>query len=978
MENNIVLNEFDLNQEITNIIKKRIKRNDSFYELSSNEKYDIINYINKYRKDLKIFHNKGFDILKKCFFAEEYKIDKDEGDFYLSIVYFDMFSDYYEYVLGDIYNHSCYYGYIFSENEINKYNIDFNKIEMNSYIKEKHYDYSFEKLTKERFDNYEINNKKYVKWITNIKQIRKSEDIYDLYQKYCKKYDSYSYKNYFFSFIYNDTKWFKKAAIEYVCLYDIYSGITFEDILFNFGLESAMEVINNFRAGYSEQTRKKRKKDMFEKLKSYQNNEYTLKREISYDESQCVFYIYDNYVSGISSVMNYTKAFLSFNDLKKFLNNDLTNCKLRNAPISEQELDKNIYNSTTSFPEFHYNEYVIEKKYYDKQFIVCQKWMNSVGEVILENKRSFDYFCDFIYFLDNDLSNADLIMLDGLENIMEDSINFTNSKTRSEVAEHLKLKINEHNINPEMLVEFSKTDKNELETLDNYLEKRDITNEQFELTKKFSYISDIHLIHKIIKNKCKSFYDIEYVLKTIIENINDTTEQNLLICGDICSDFNLYSRFVNELNKNNKKIIFTTLGNHELWAFEGKDLPYIINQYDNELRKNNINLVHNNIYYYSFRRIYKISTETLEQLSEEELRNRLRLAEVIIFGGIGFSGYNKEFNADSGIYKNVLLREQEIIESQKFEILYSKVSKALSDKNVIILTHMPLKDWSKENEVNGFVYVNGHNHKNYFFDDKKTRVYSDNQIGYDLKEVKAKTLSINYDYDFFSDYKDGIYDIRREEYIVFYRGKGQIVNFNRELSIKMIKKMNYYLFLAHSKKGDVYILNGGAIKKLDNNDINYYYDNIENVIEKLLNPLSKYTMLQKKISDEIISIGGDGTIHGSIIDIDFYNHIYLNPFDLSLTPYFAYSIIDKTVYSSVSHLLEDNCPQLYRRLLDNKKENIKKYEILKKKNNDKIMFDENTDIYRASREIKKMQKLYSNILTVWPIIEIKKEKKKIA
>ena len=39
-------------------------------------------------------------------------------------------------------------------------------------------------------------------------------------------------------------------------------------------------------------------------------------------------------------------------------------------------------------------------------------------------------------------------------------------------------------------------------------------------------------------------------------------------------------------------------------------------------------------------------------------------------------------------------------------------------------------DWYRDKEINdNFVYVNGHNHKNYHFDDGVKRIYADNQIG---------------------------------------------------------------------------------------------------------------------------------------------------------------------------------------------------------------------------------------------------------
>ena len=51
------------------------------------------------------------------------------------------------------------------------------------------------------------------------------------------------------------------------------------------------------------------------------------------------------------------------------------------------------------------------------------------------------------------------------------------------------------------------------------------------------------------------------------------------------------------------------------------------------------------------------------------------------------------------------------------------------------------------------------------------RVYSDNQIGYHNDSPHLKTFLIDNDYDCFSDYGDGIFEITSEQYNDFYRGK---------------------------------------------------------------------------------------------------------------------------------------------------------------------------------------------------------------
>lgn len=77
-----------------------------------------------------------------------------------------------------------------------------------------------------------------------------------------------------------------------------------------------------------------------------------------------------------------------------------------------------------------------------------------------------------------------------------------------------------------------------------------------------------------------------------------------------------------------------------------------------------------------------------------------------------------------------------------------------------------------------------------------------------------------------------------------------------------------------------------------------------NEIAFIKEPLDKYTSIQQKISEQIKSIGGSGYMHGAIIDIDYYNHIYVNPHDLTITGYFAYDVINKQFYKNIPALLK--------------------------------------------------------------------------
>ena len=62
-----------------------------------------------------------------------------------------------------------------------------------------------------------------------------------------------------------------------------------------------------------------------------------------------------------------------------------------------------------------------------------------------------------------------------------------------------------------------------------------------------------------------------------------------------------------------------------------------------------------------------------------------------------------------------------------------------------------------------------------------------------------------------------------------------------------------------------------------------------------------------------------GRAHGCIVDLDFNNHLFLNPFDGTITPYYALSTEDKIIYKSVESLIANKRPEMleeYRKKIE--------------------------------------------------------------
>ena len=678
--------------------------------------------------------------------------------------------------------------------------------------------------------------------------------------------------------------------------------------------------------------------------------------------------------------------------------------------FSEEEINKfNLKTEELNFDSFikeditgiqvkkEYSIYAVKKYYENGKFIVHQEWFKKykyrksswepLEEKVFDDKREFDFFADFVHYLKGDLSNADFIMCDNMANIEKlVGLKLDGVKVRSEAAKAIGLPLSLVHASHSKMIEFEESASNELATIGEYgLEHPH--NEEY--TNKVSYITDIHMLHRYDVWKCKTVEDRQFVTQLIANKIaeDDPDVGIKLIGGDVSSDFGVYRSFLSTLKesfiKHNSFIpVIFTLGNHELWPFAGNRLDRIVEKYHDLLSEKGMYLLHNNLYYRGgeHRQLLEIEANELEEISEEALREKLRSAGLVVFGGMGFAGENQEFNADQGIYRGVVSRAQEIEESKKFDRLYTKVSRALYDKNVVVFTHMPISDWSKNNEqTKRFVYVSGHNHKNYFFDDGDTRIYADNQIGYKQKSIHMKHFPINIDYDWFRDYPDGIHKINREDYKRFYYGINEYVGFNREHTrLYMLKREGLYMFLMKSPNGKLYMLSGGIIKSVGEHTVEYFFKHMVSYSQSIKMYLSKYEEYQNRISHEIKELGGCGKIHGCIVDVDPPSrrnfstyHLYINPLDRSITPYWApLSMVEKFVYKNIPSMLKCGCPQLYS-AYNKKYTDDKPTTALVSAGSDltvssKTTFVRSTGMYKISRIIKGLQyTTRHNVIRLW-------------
>lgn len=604
----------------------------------------------------------------------------------------------------------------------------------------------------------------------------------------------------------------------------------------------------------------------------------------------------------------------------------------------------------------------------------------------------FDFFFDFVSYFDGDLSDADLLLCDGIINLTNtDGLRFDRAHLTTAVRKKLGLTIESTALDLSQLREFELTVQNEEQTqqaLTNLREDEDLGQTDIRIC----YISDLHLMHQIESAGCTTEDDARYyVMKealAIAEELQKYNARFLLIAGDISTNFEIYTLFIRSLKCAISSVhtfpfdTLVTLGNHELWAFPDLDFASIVEKYRAVLKENRMCLLQNDLYYQDMTEPWHLlhfSESDIVSMSSEEINSKLAGAQMIIFGGLGFSGRNEEFNANNGIYLSILGREEEIAQSERIAKLYEKVCSSTQNHTLIVCTHCPVRDWIDEKRIAAGIYhVSGHTHKNYYVEDDAFHLYEDNQIGYHSHHLNhLKYFNANGAVDIFADWEDGIHIISPKQYVDFNLGKKIRFNCKRDhIAIFMLKKYGYYMFVMYTTSRHLCIMNGGSIKKLPNESLFSLYERMDSVIAKLKDPMDLFTMMQNRVASAVRKIGGTGYIHGCIVDIDYWNHIYVNPMDTTIHGYYAFDMRQKYFYESIPALLYQNCPEMYSaycKLLGESKG--------KEKNTLAILgnMEQNlavkptayygTEMYGYSRRIKKFQKLNSNILSEWIAVE---------
>ena len=516
------------------------------------------------------------------------------------------------------------------------------------------------------------------------------------------------------------------------------------------------------------------------------------------------------------------------------------------------------------------------------------------------------------------------------------------------------------------------------------------------------YISDIHIEHQlkeltadgeISEAELDSFIS-KKINEMLPREINNTAY--LLVAGDVSHTKELTRKFYSKLHDEWRYrawcggSIIAVLGNHELWD----DHPFMefptrrsVNEIITDYQKMFFSIdtvgrsvLLENALFIRYKggpyecKVKGLTEKVILQSSVDELRELLRKCSFIVLGGIGFSGLNPKFNATMGLYRSTMTSlNEDISRSRRFKTVYDKVMSAASDLRVVILTHTPVNNWSTESYNPNWIYINGHTHHNELIRDREgLTVLSDNQIGYEPKKWKLKVCKVSGLYDPFRFYDDGIYIISSDQYQDFNRGRGiPSDGCNWPGTLYCLKKKGDYLFLLLSAKS-LCLMEGGKRKSLSRSptieSVQYYYDYMDQYADIVRAATTPYQNMLNALSKEVKKIGGNGTVHGCIVDIDFFNHIYVNPLDGKFTPYYAPDITCRKSYSNVEVLLAAELPKLMTTYKNAKKQGLlpllsgDNSLLLKGKSKEiaKSTWSVGTDMYSASHVMKSIQYLLDN------------------
>lgn len=278
-----------------------------------------------------------------------------------------------------------------------------------------------------------------------------------------------------------------------------------------------------------------------------------------------------------------------------------------------------------------------------------------------------------------------------------------------------------------------------------------------------------------------------------------------------------------------------------------------------------------------------------------------------------------------------------------------------------------------------------------------------------------------------SDYEDGIHLISVDDYWTYMQQSGTNRNsrplFPYTKAVQMIKHGGFVMFLSQSSTGGLSVLNGAKTIRATHRP-QYYFEHMVEYANQILAWFSPYWDKMKQISDglkeliptsevmyadhcasvrraneegrstELVSYGDYiseityggltryqcdvsfyarrlGRVHGCVIDISSFSHIYVNPYNGKEIPYSAYDIKKRKVWrEGVKELIAYDKPLLLEgndeKALTTNTTNCA-LAIVSNMNEEAIKeFETGNGIYKISKKLMGLQSIYEHkVICTW-------------
>ena len=380
---------------------------------------------------LKVLGARWYDVLEEKFnvyefvYCEESLVEGISEGIYQVLRDFDTFDSFYDYVEGDIYTDSCFYGYEFSDDLKKKYSIDEKKLNFDSFIDEtiETYTFDFYWETRQKVKGFAKEDAdKIEEWIkgcgpiASLKQLEKGlADFLSEFYFIGKRIGEGKLAELFFSLIVRKEKeTIKEAVFEFACNHanEYGSGFYafgFDDILLTYGEEEAERFLKNYYRDRCEgdKTRQKYFRRFKDSIVGYKKSEFKKKRESGFDLETGFYFVEDTYYNYGDHYIKTRNYYKSFEEFVCAVDGSLCGADLSDASVSRELIEQYKTDDNTRYPLTYGFERYEEEKGYSEHFYVKQRWIGNDGKPVIEHNYEFKAFFDFAHFLRGDLSGAD-------------------------------------------------------------------------------------------------------------------------------------------------------------------------------------------------------------------------------------------------------------------------------------------------------------------------------------------------------------------------------------------------------------------------------------------------------------------------------------------------------------------------------------------------------------------------------------------